>query len=112
MTLFQDELFKNVDVFLFCTIFNVDCISPKISKQNVTFELTMGQRNSWDEKTSHCFTAPMPISTNNHNNYLDYRNIKPCLYLSSNWPDNRHRMFNSNIISKITEKLVGTQNGT
>jgi len=38
--------------------------------------------------------------------FLPYWDDKPCLHVRSIWPDYRRRMYNSNIISKIVDKLV------
>jgi hypothetical protein len=38
--------------------------------------------------------------------FLPYWDNKPCMHIRSVWPDYRRRMYNSNIISKIAEKLV------
>ncbi|KAF4526881.1 hypothetical protein B566_EDAN013792 [Ephemera danica] len=41
--------------------------------------------------------------------FLPYWDDKPCMYVRSVWPDYRRRMYNSNLISRIVEKLVHTQ---
>jgi len=38
--------------------------------------------------------------------FLPYWDDKPCLHVRSTWPDYRRRMYNSNIISKIIDKMV------
>lgn len=38
--------------------------------------------------------------------FLPYWDNKPCMHIRSVWPDYRRRMYNSNIIAKIAEKLV------
>lgn len=38
--------------------------------------------------------------------FLPYWDNKPCLHVRSIWPDYRRRMYNSNIINKIVDKLV------
>lgn len=38
--------------------------------------------------------------------FLPYWDNKPCMHTVSVWPDFRRRMYNSNIISRIVDKLV------
>lgn len=38
--------------------------------------------------------------------FLPYWDNKPCMHIRSVWPDYRKRMYNSNIIARITETLV------
>lgn len=38
--------------------------------------------------------------------FLPYWDDKPCLHVRSVWPDYRRRMYNSNVIGKIADKLV------
>jgi hypothetical protein len=50
--------------------------------------------------------------TENANRYGDYRSSmlydseKPCVYISSGWPNARHRMYHSNLLSRLAFKLV------
>lgn len=43
--------------------------------------------------------------------FLPYWDNKPCMHVRSVWPDYRRRMYNSNIIAKICDKLVSLING-
>jgi len=40
--------------------------------------------------------------------FLPYWDDKPCMYVRSVWPDYRRRMYNSNLIARIIEKLVSS----
>lgn len=38
--------------------------------------------------------------------FLPFWDDKPCMHVNSVWPDYRRRMYNSNIISKIVDRMV------
>ena len=38
--------------------------------------------------------------------FLPYWDDKPTMWIRATFPDHRRRMYNSNVISKITEKVV------
>lgn len=38
--------------------------------------------------------------------HLPYFDKKPCIYIKSWWQDQRRRLYNSNIMDKIADKLV------
>lgn len=38
--------------------------------------------------------------------HLPYFEKKPCVYIKSWWQDQRRRLYNSNIMDKIADKLV------
>ena len=40
--------------------------------------------------------------------HLPYYEDKPCVYVKEHMEDHRRRMYNSNIIDKIADKLVRT----
>ena len=57
---------------------------------------------SWQSTTS-----PAKPMTNDHiYHFLPYWDNKPCMHVRSVWPDYRRRMYNSNIIARIVDKLV------
>lgn len=57
---------------------------------------------SWQSTT--CTAKPMTHDRLYY--FMPYWDDKPCLYVRSVWPDYRRRMYNSNVIGKIVEKLV------
>lgn len=67
---------------------------------NVIIESVISE--SWQSTTA----AIKPISNDKVYYYLPLREDKPCLHVKSIWPDYRRRMYNSNIINKISDKLV------
>ncbi|TRY99590.1 hypothetical protein DNTS_007906 [Danionella cerebrum] len=70
--------------------------------------------NSSDEEaeedgdlTSVPSTPPMkPVITDRNYFHLPYFEKKPCIYIKSWWQDQRRRLYNSNIMDKIADKLV------
>uniref|UniRef100_A0A8C1TP00 Otoferlin n=1 Tax=Cyprinus carpio TaxID=7962 RepID=A0A8C1TP00_CYPCA len=69
--------------------------------------------NSSDEEaeddgdlTSVPSTPPMkPVITDRNYFHLPYFEKKPCIYIKSWWQDQRRRLYNSNIMDKIADKL-------
>uniref|UniRef100_A0A8C1TQQ9 Otoferlin n=1 Tax=Cyprinus carpio TaxID=7962 RepID=A0A8C1TQQ9_CYPCA len=72
--------------------------------------------NSSDEEaeddgdlTSVPSTPPMkPVITDRNYFHLPYFEKKPCIYIKSWWQDQRRRLYNSNIMDKIADKLVSS----
>uniref|UniRef100_A0A8B9HFR3 Otoferlin a n=1 Tax=Astyanax mexicanus TaxID=7994 RepID=A0A8B9HFR3_ASTMX len=70
-------------------------------------------QNSSDEETeddgdlvSVSSTPPMkPVITDRNYFHLPYFEKKPCIYIKSWWQDQRRRLYNSNIMDKIADKL-------
>lgn len=57
---------------------------------------------SWQSTT----TPTKPMTHDKIYYFLPYWDNKPCMHIRSVWSDYRRRMYNSNIIAKIAEKLV------
>lgn len=103
-------------------------IDKKLSDKPVYFELSIGNAgNSIDgHNESQCSTfgeegelqtvdvssfnsttnSCKPISHDKLYYYLPYWDYKPCMNVRCHFPDLRRRMYNSNMIAKITETLV------
>ncbi|XP_012269850.2 otoferlin isoform X2 [Athalia rosae] len=73
-----------------------------------------GASGSGDEEefqevvTGSCQSTTPPCKPMTHDKmyyFLPYWDDKPCLHVRSIWPDYRRRMYNSNIIGKIVDKL-------
>lgn len=60
---------------------------------------------SYNSTTSAC----KPISHDKLHYYLPYWDYKPCMDVRSIFPDLRRRMYNSNMIAKLTDKMVCTR---
>uniref|UniRef100_A0A4W6ERR3 Otoferlin a n=1 Tax=Lates calcarifer TaxID=8187 RepID=A0A4W6ERR3_LATCA len=49
-----------------------------------------------------------PVITDRNYFHLPYFEKKPCVYIKSWWQDQRRRLYNSNMMDKIADKLVST----
>ncbi|VVC45932.1 Hypothetical protein CINCED_3A016890 [Cinara cedri] len=119
---------KNEEFFLFMTILDASMIEKKLGEKPIFFELSIGNAGnmidghnesnsqedhdkvnvlesviseSWQSTTA----AIKPITNDKVYYYLPLREDKPCLHVKSIWPDYRRRMYNSNIINKISDRL-------
>ncbi|XP_018569831.1 otoferlin-like [Anoplophora glabripennis] len=121
---------KNEEFFLFATILEASMIDRKLGEKPVYFEISIGNAGnaidghnesarehydsdsdeleavssdsaSWQSTT----TPTKPMTHDKIYYFLPYWDNKPCMHIRSVWPDYRRRMYNSNIIAKITEKL-------
>ena len=57
---------------------------------------------TWQSTT----TAMKPLSHDRLYYFLPYWDEKPTVYIRSSFPDHRRRMYNSNAIQKVTDKVV------
>ncbi|XP_076663862.1 otoferlin isoform X3 [Andrena cerasifolii] len=126
---------RNEEFFLFATIMDATMIDKKLGDKPMYFEISIGNAGnaldghnetskmcemgsksgtsgeqeelqevlcgSWQSTTSAC----KPMTHDKIYYFLPYWDDKPCLHVRSSWPDYRRRMYNSNIISKIADKL-------
>ncbi|XP_026674829.1 otoferlin-like isoform X6 [Ceratina calcarata] len=126
---------RNEEFFLFATIMDATMIDKKLGDKPMYFELSIGNAGnaldghnesskmydmgpksgtsvdqeelqevlsgSWQSTTPAC----KPMTHDKIYYFLPYWDDKPCLHVRSIWPDYRRRMYNSNIISKIVDKL-------
>lgn len=58
--------------------------------------------HNWSSTTS----KTKPMTHDRIYYYLPYWDDKPCMHLRAPWPDLRRRMYNSNMIAKIADRLV------
>ena len=56
--------------------------------------------------------AVKPLSHDRQYYFMPYWDDKPTMYIRATFPDHRRRMFNSNVISKTSEKLVSSHLAT
>ncbi|XP_046390175.1 otoferlin-like isoform X2 [Ischnura elegans] len=122
---------KNEEFFLFTSILEASMIDKKLGDKPIYFEISIGNAGntidghneslhesesggendnldsvsthavSWQSTTSPC----KPMTHDRVYYFLPYWDDKPCMYVRSVWPDYRRRMYNSNIIAKIVDKL-------
>ncbi|XP_043482896.1 otoferlin-like isoform X2 [Leptopilina heterotoma] len=126
---------RNEEFFLFASIMDATMIDKKLGDKPMYFEISIGNAGnaldghnesskvcdmsssmggSGDEEevqqvvTRSCqSTTPSnkPMTHDKIYYFLPYWDNKPCLHVRSIWPDYRRRMYNSNIINKIVDKL-------
>ncbi|XP_003703242.1 otoferlin isoform X3 [Megachile rotundata] len=126
---------RNEEFFLFATIMDATMIDKKLGDKPLYFELSIGNAgNALDghnESSKMCELGPKsgtsvdqeelqevlsgfwqsttpackPMTHDKIYYFLPYWDDKPCLHVRSIWPDYRRRMYNSNIIGKIADKL-------
>ncbi|XP_054274223.1 otoferlin-like [Macrosteles quadrilineatus] len=122
---------KTEEFFLFATILDASMIDKKLGDKPIFFELSIG--NAGNTLDGHNETTQEPSDSDSDDNlevvtsesiswqstthpikpmthdrvyyFLPYWDDKPCMHVRSLWPDYRRRMYNSNIINKIVDKL-------
>uniref|UniRef100_A0A673YZF8 Otoferlin n=1 Tax=Salmo trutta TaxID=8032 RepID=A0A673YZF8_SALTR len=80
---------KIEEFFLFGSFLEATMIDRKIGDKPISFEVTIGK-----------------YYTQENYFHLPYFEKKPCIYIKSWWQDQRRRLYNSNIMDKIADKLV------
>uniref|UniRef100_A0A673XMC9 Otoferlin n=1 Tax=Salmo trutta TaxID=8032 RepID=A0A673XMC9_SALTR len=118
---------KIEEFFLFGSFLEATMIDRKIGDKPISFEVTIGKLNyHYDEEESELIqqnssedeadddgdlvsvssTPPMkPVITDRNYFHLPYFEKKPCIYIKSWWQDQRRRLYNSNIMDKIADKM-------
>lgn len=61
--------------------------------------------SSWQSTT----TSIKPMTHDRLYYFLPYWDDKPCMHVRSVWPDLRRRMYNSNVVARIVDRLVSQQ---
>uniref|UniRef100_A0A671NAR6 Otoferlin n=1 Tax=Sinocyclocheilus anshuiensis TaxID=1608454 RepID=A0A671NAR6_9TELE len=122
---------KMEEFFLFGSFLEATMIDRKIGDKPISFEVTIGnygnqidgvskpasankKKEDGGEKAeddgdlmSVPSTPPMkPVITDRNYFHLPYFEKKPCIYIKSWWQDQRRRLYNSNIMDKLADKLV------
>ncbi|XP_011330967.2 otoferlin isoform X3 [Ooceraea biroi] len=126
---------RNEEFFLFSTIMDATMIDKKLGDKPMYFEISIGNAGNALDGHNESFkmydtgsksgtsgeeddlleviagswqsTTPSnkPMTHDKIYYFLPYWDDKPCLHVRSIWPDYRRRMYNSNIIGKIVDKL-------
>ncbi|XP_037920162.1 otoferlin-like isoform X1 [Hermetia illucens] len=118
---------KNEEFFLFTTILEASMLDKKVSDKTVYFELSMGNAGNSLDGHNESYMSPededgelesvdtasynsttgscKPISHDKAHYYLPYWDYKPCMDVRCCLPDLRRRMYNSNMIAKMADKL-------
>ncbi|CAG9763070.1 unnamed protein product [Ceutorhynchus assimilis] len=130
MPINEESYAKSEEFFLFTTILDASMIDKKLGDKPVYFEVSLGNAGnaidghntstkehydsdsdeletvtsdtaSWQSTTS----PTKPMTHDKFYYFLPYWDNKPCMHIRSVWPDYRRRLYNSNMIGKIAEKL-------
>ncbi|XP_077546879.1 ferlin family C2 domain-containing myoferlin misfire isoform X2 [Haemaphysalis longicornis] len=124
---------KNENFLLFGAILEASMIDRKIGEKPIYFELSIGNSGNtldgaskWkddslesaasadasletvvvDPVICHSTSQPVkPVTSDRYYYHLPYGDNKPCLWVKSTWQDYRRRLFNSNMILRVKEKL-------
>ncbi|KAL0280303.1 UNVERIFIED_CONTAM: hypothetical protein PYX00_001638 [Menopon gallinae] len=122
---------RNEEFFLFSSILDASMIDKKLSDRPISFEISIGNAgNSLDghNETYHdtfeseiddnleivttevysSQSTSSPAKPMTHDKiyyFLPFWDDKPCMHVNSVWPDYRRRMYNSNIISRIVDRM-------
>ncbi|XP_067008818.2 otoferlin [Anabrus simplex] len=122
---------KTEEFFLFASIMDATMIDRRLGDKPMCFELSIGNAgNSIDGHNEpsrepsdsdsddnlegvtvesgswHSTTSPAkPMTYDRTYYFLPYWDDKPCMYVRSAWPDYRRRMYNSNAIARVVDKL-------
>ncbi|KAF5301719.1 hypothetical protein FQA39_LY10650 [Lamprigera yunnana] len=121
---------KNEEFFLFATILDASMIEKKLGDKPMYFEISIGNAGNamdghnqstqdqigydsdeldsvvTDNLSWQSTTFPTkPMTHNKIYYFLPYWDNKPCMHIRCIWPDHRRRMYTSNQIQKIVEKL-------
>uniref|UniRef100_A0AAY4BAX5 C2 domain-containing protein n=1 Tax=Denticeps clupeoides TaxID=299321 RepID=A0AAY4BAX5_9TELE len=124
----QSATGKVEEFFLFGAFLEATMIDRKIGDKPISFEVnnrceggTESEedeseliQNSSDEEVEEdgdlvsVSSTPLlkPVITDRNYFHLPYFEKKPCIYIKSWWQDQRRRLYNSNIMDKIADKLV------
>lgn len=67
-------------------------------------------RRNGENPNIHPLTPPVRPVTNDRQYYhIPWEDSKPCTHIKFTWQDHRRRLYNSNVLLKICERLVGVR---
>ncbi|XP_077301198.1 ferlin family C2 domain-containing myoferlin misfire [Arctopsyche grandis] len=117
-----DYCFANEEEFLlFATVLDATMIDKNLCEKPISFELSIGnfgnvidgynhstrsssQTHEIDHRTS--VTPPMKaVSHDRMHYYIPYFDRKPCMCVKSKWPNHLRRMYISNLLERLYERL-------
>ncbi|CAL1294168.1 unnamed protein product [Larinioides sclopetarius] len=102
----QGSFGYDVEFFLFACVQDASMIDRRlVEMKEIRFSLQMGEEGreivdaDFDDHSVTPFMVPEPMDRQYL--YLPFGGNKPCMWLSGRWPEDRKRMFISNILSKM-----------
>ncbi|XP_048582007.1 otoferlin isoform X3 [Nematostella vectensis] len=115
----KDEQFQ-----LFACFYEASMIDRKVGDKMVSFEMSIGNwgnsidgqpidemggdedRRDGDNPFLYSLTPPVKPVTNDRQYYhIPWEDSKPCTHIKFMWQDHRRRLYNSNVLLKICERL-------
>ena len=79
-----------------------------IDGQALPGEVVDEVRKNGENPFIHPLTPPVRPVTNDRQYYhIPWEDSKPCTHIKLTWQDHRRRLYNSNVLLKICERLVG-----
>ncbi|XP_055953271.1 otoferlin-like [Argiope bruennichi] len=103
------------EFFLFACVQDASMIDRRlVEMKEMRFSLQMGAEGrqtmdaAFDDHNATPFMEPEPMDKQYL--YLPLEGNKPCMWLKAMWPDERRRMYISNILSKMERKIVLPKN--
>lgn len=80
-----------------------------IDGQALPGEVVDEVRRNGENPFIHPLTPPVKPVTNDRQYYhIPWEDSKPCTHIKFTWQDHRRRLYNSNVLLKICERLVGS----
>ncbi|GIX67069.1 otoferlin [Caerostris darwini] len=106
----EETIGYDADFFLFGCVHDASIIDRTLAEmKDIRFSLQMGPKGretvegELDDNNATPFISPLPMDKRYV--YAPYEDTKPCMWLKGIWPDDRKRMFVSNILWKMGHKL-------
>ncbi|GIY90049.1 otoferlin [Caerostris darwini] len=106
----EETIGYDAECFLFGCVHDASIIDRTLAEmKDIRFSLQMGPKGreavegEFDDNNATPFVSPLPMDKRYV--YAPYEDTKPCMWLKGIWPDDRKRMFVSNILWKMGHKL-------
>ena len=92
-----------------CVIDHSGNFGNTIDGQALPGEVVDEVRRNGENPFIHPLTPPVKPVTNDRQYYhIPWEDSKPCTHIKFTWQDHRRRLYNSNVLLKICERLVGS----
>lgn len=102
---------KYDNILFFATIFEATAIHKKFSDKPINFVMSCGanaNKGEGDAETNRTLELD-PYTHDRCTWYLEIEREKPCLNVCTSWLDFRRRMYNANMLEKISIDMVKRQ---
>uniref|UniRef100_F6VBE4 C2 domain-containing protein n=1 Tax=Ciona intestinalis TaxID=7719 RepID=F6VBE4_CIOIN len=102
---------KMEEFFLFGSFLEANMIDRTMADKPVTFEVTIGNYGNdidganLSQKRRRSDGNVKPLTHDKYYYHMPFFEQKPCVYLTSYWHDHKRRLYNSNIMHRVADKL-------